>query len=536
MRLAGLVVCGMLVAGCQAHLYNQENDKQAALLKEKIAAVKFDDTFKTARDNHKVLSDSILQSDLRASQLRAQFDLLQVIAKPMDDSTSGLSTVIAKRWDELAKPVRLDSSAIGQTLVEGLEAYDPQSQPARFLRGRKLTLLIRVTAKIPDCAAKTNADGSFQLDPQGRPVPALPAPADIVKGVPPDQVGSVQADYNGFVSACRTLLVKQHALDRLFERDGAGEIAMALKAWRRQNAIHTAATAAIGQLKSNYEALDKQYKDALEDIKKKQPQAEEKAKDLLKKAGEALEKLAEVQDNDVAKDLGLAMVSEERIAKLEEILALLNAGEKTPESEQKLSEDVRGKLTVIAGLPSMVDSVSELYAAASKARLTPLKLELAVQQQILIAAQRNLAHELSEVDFLRRVYLSRLRAALQIHDAHAFKTGLSKDFPRDKPLYDAMGGDLVKAEDRKKLLNALANLYRADAKYLAMGRAAPIEAAARVYQRNLDADESALAEWKSLIDGETAILSEYHAAGVKPESLGQLASLLALIWIGVGVN
>ncbi len=532
MRLAGLVVCGGLVAGCGARLYNQENDKQAALLKEKISAVKFDDTFKTARENHKVLSDTMAESAAAALRKTAELKLLRIVStgRPIEGRPDGrLQPTLRDAWSKVAGSLPANNASNRTTLRAGVAAYELGSEPSQVALGAAA----RVSAFGPKpkaCEAKRDAGGK-PVFANGEIVLTLPTAAEYIADVKSPHF-TLSTLYDQYLTACRQLLVGLPgqagliSLETLFEGAGSGSAKSALDQWRTAHVNHMALRDAALAAKKQYDIDKKAYQTALDALDKSKPGAVDAAKKLAEKAGKALKAVETVNEH------GVELASKERIEELREIISLLSSDGKddaAAPSASTLTDKTRKHLAAISEIPELIDDTAQLFIDARKARLTPLKLELAYQQQLLSNAQRAVELALNDVKRQQQLFLAYAKYAREIDLAIEAAARVPL---RDEPLYRAT----FNKDEGKNLQTALRHYFTAEYLHRVEIDALNYTSVAETFQRSVNADEASLAQWRTLVEGETIILSEYHASGVKPESLGQLFASLMLLAIAIGVN
>ncbi len=541
MRLAGLAVCGVLTAGCQAHLYNQENDKQAALLKEKIAAVKFDEPIKAARDNHKAISEAIAVSLDRQLAADAKLLLLDQITSALSIE-KGFAATIDKRLDDVVGPSAVTVLGFYGSLNRTTSSYEPNS-PGNLAVRRRANILVRNGGPEPKiCAVKLLDSGVPAKDINGNLMPDLPSQQDYESMLSEQRVAMKKAAAAAFMEyafECTRLLQERYKLESEFENATGKQVNTALKNWQlAQKNFLSGQRLAESALKS-YRALEKDYKNLLKERAGRRVDLDKKTDELFKKAADALEKASKI--NGIAGDHGLKLVAEERIAEIQEILSLLsgdeNAVRPTDVETPTLDDDVRQHLLAVAKLPAIADQINTLLNSGETARLAPLRLELAYQKQVLVNAQRNIDLALADVEVRKNEYLTVLRSIERLLYA---RSNLATDVDRTKSIH-AILGSASKSPDKltkeqTNVLNALTAYYDSEARHGAAAKRVRFNQTAAAFQRNLDTDEMALAQWKTLVEGEAIILSDYHSAGIKPESLGGLLSAIMLGLVAYGVN
>jgi hypothetical protein len=325
------------------------------------------------------------------------------------------------------------------------------------------------------------------------------------------------ADYQQMASDCKSLDAQSEALISSFDR---GSVRGKARAIDRVVAARKTYDEQKAEVSKNIEDAKNSLKslEGTKPGKSKLDAVETEADALLKKIETAR------QVNELA---GTEVLAKEKLDRLEAILARL-AGS-TEESELKLSKDELLGIGLVRALPGLRDEAKAMLTGAAKPRLTPLiaaidyqKLLLAkieavqqIEQKRLSLSEAQLNAELDEAlawaQVLKRIHEGRW-AGQSIGDLNAKLKGAEKG-----KLYEALAiyGDGVReARVSQAVLNS---------------RQLAIE-----YELNLINSRFAAAQWDSLMDMTSKILSEYHAAGIKKEEIAEFLKALGLVTIGVG--
>jgi hypothetical protein len=566
--LSAALICGL--GGCSFQLYDKEKDEQAKALKTGLAAVSFDEVFATAQANHNAVSEATNAAHHRLAELGAKNKLFTVLtSKGTLSEEDGFQFTLAARWAELmcedadgcAEPSQVAEewrqkfcenpspfNEICQTweinrlpvrfsrIVElGITDYDPNSLriPGLRLADSADNVLIAAGRKAPKCAAMPIADDD--LDKPVRmlppPVPAIPGTEDFIRPLSQAAKSQTRPIYDDYIRICQETLDAQYGLTWLVGENALSGIGMSWTDWHTAADELTKLQIEMRKSQALYDADNAAYKQALKEIAESKPGAEDRAEELLGKAGKALDAVAAVND------FGIEFAAEERLKALREIIAILGGkGGASGTDKSVLTDDVRKNLAAVANLPHLVDESADLFAAAEEARLSPLVLELAYQEQVLKAVKLRIAAKEAEVERRRQFYFAAV--------AEAGKIGFAQERLADaqgiegfaqRPLYELL--EASPSAGQAALFDALTAYYESQVKFNQVQNKLLFDESAAAFQRNLDENQIALNQWLTLSKSDSDILAAYFAAGVKPEDVAALlVQLLGLGGIAVGVN
>jgi hypothetical protein len=570
------IALACMLGGCSSFdLYDKQKDDQAKAMKDGVAAVSFANVFNDARARHAAMSDAIAAQHQRLAEANAKLKLLAVLGSTESLShQAGLQGVLQAKWGALtcskagdpgcATPSQravawaaefcpddknplclLDGPPqYSQIVAQGLIDYDPNSLQ-RFQRDAKngaSQVMALALKPAPNCVATQPIDSSQPAGVLPKPTPAMPSPEEYEKSLPPDRIAAADLYELVYWPRCEQLLMAQYRLDWLMQSAPQSGIGAALQAWRDAREALNEKQKAANAARAKYDELNQAYKDALKELEADLPGAEDKAKDLLKKAGAALDalngilELGEKRENPV----GAAAQADERIQQLREIVAALGGAGTGGDAESALSADVRNHLAAIATLPRLIDDSAEMFEEAEQARLAPLMLEISYQEQVAIGAKRRVAAEVDDVERKKAAYFTLVAQAGKIAEAQERLdvAMLALEGAGSRRLYELLNGaNGSPTPAQEALLDALAIYYESEVKHELAIQKIAYQTAAASYQRNLDEDEIALNEWLALARSDSQILAAYFASGMKAEDIAALlVQLVGLGGIAVGVN
>lgn len=561
------------LAACSFQLYDKEKDDQAKAMRAGLAGVSFDEVFSTAQANQDAVSDATNAAYQRLAEVGARNKLFTVLtSKGTLGEEYGFQSTLAERWavlmcedpagctepsqvaeewrqkfcenpspfNEICQTWEVDRLPVRfSRIVElGISDYDPNSLriPGLRVADSADNVLIAAGRKAPECAAKPIADDDLDKPVRllPRPEPAIPSTEDFVRALSPAAASQTRPIYDDYIRICQETLDAQYGLTWLVGASALSEIGMAWTDWHVAADELTKLQIEMRQGQARYDADNTAYKQALQAIAESKPDAEGKAEALLGKAGKALDAVAALND------FGIEFATEERLKALREIIAILGGNSQASGKDKSaLTDEIRSNLAAVANLPHLVDESGELFAAAEEARLSPLVLELAYQEQVLKAVKLRIAAKEAETERRRQFYFAAVAEAGKIAFAEerlADARGL-EGFEQ-RPLYELLkGADSAPSAEQTALLDALTAYYESQVKFNQAQNKLLFDEAGAAFQRNLDENQVALNQWLALSKSDSDILAAYFASGVKPEELAALlVQLIGLGSIGVGVN
>ena len=571
--LFSIALVGIL-GGCSFDLYDKQKDEQAKAMKDGLATVSFANVFNDARARHAAVSDAIAAQYQRLAEANAKLKLLAVLGTTETLSSQvGLQGVLQDKWAiltcnkagdpncaapsqraaawatefcpddknglcrEAGPPVRYS-----EIVAQGLVDYDPNSLQ-RFQRDAKngaSQVMALALKPAPTCVATQPIDAQ-QPGALPKPVPAMPTPEEYERSLPDDRFAAAGVYETVYLPRCKALLMAQYRLDWLMQASPQSGIGAALQAWRAARESLNEKQMAANAARAEYDASNQAYKAALAELEADLPDAEDKAKALLKKAGGALDALSGMikLGQKVENPVGTAAQADERIQQLREIVAALG-GAKSAGDKSTLSPDVRTHLAAIATLPRLIDDSAEMFEEAQAARLAPLMLEISYQEQVAIGAKRRVAAEVENVERMKAAYFTLVAQAGKIAESRERLDAGIGLLPgaESRRLYELLNGaNRNPTPAQEALLDSLAIYYETEVKQELAVQKIQYQSAAVAYQRNLDEDEIALNEWLALARSDSQILSAYFASGMKAEDIAALlVQLVGLGGIAVGVN
>jgi len=275
------------------------------------------------------------------------------------------------------------------------------------------------------------------------------------------------------------------------------------------------------------------------------PKAREKVAKAAKEVEEYVKQLSDAQDN-----FSVKFLSDERKLSLDRFLAAVagtKAGEPPPEGASKAA-------VALILFPDLVDQTAQSLVDAKKPTLVPLVLRKQYEQIRSDAAGRGIAAQEATVAIIRHKLEVQTRRVEKYLMAGNGLAAVDEKFLRMTPvavmskvensLPDAESdrhlkpgaskmGDL---EQRKTILRAAGEYL--DAETRMKGEVGKLEyrQMSTKHERALALAESNALQWEALIGSAVDQLTDYGAAGIKPEMIVALLNSLTLLWIGIGVN
>jgi hypothetical protein len=501
-----LLAVSLTLSGCGSlRLHSDTRQKQGEAAASAWKEVDLKAVFAAERLNQAKLLDAEIQSwnnqfataheneirrlaSLQVSQYRKQYDALltRLVGSVADD----------KRRADVLKSLGEAKRALG---VER-DAQDSLVRAMSFLQsgGAQKFTCEQLTARDQEVVGGWKAKN-----------PDLAKSADVVGGI-----NAARADCTKISQAQSNYLV---AIDSFH----VGEIWERADAWKQAHIRLLAIQAQVDAATISLNAAQAAYDTEVANLKKGKSTVE-MVKDKADDLSSALAALEGVQGV-----FGVEIATEERIKRIDDLLASLKSGE-------PLDTDSASRLEVAMSMfPKIKDDLGAIKQAKNGRAAVPLLLQRDIEQAKLNAAAAEVARKKQDIELLSGMVEATVRQADSVKTAN--------DHLQRVPMTSA--GDQLSVvfsklnpNEKRELLESTVYYFDAFSRRRALIQAMEMRRRGLVYDTSTDLSEVNASVWSALINATVTQAAEFSSLGIKADDIDKILGLIGLFYIGHGVN
>lgn len=562
----GALVC--MLMGCSTlHLHNSAADAEATSAKTDFDASKITESIKLSR----TIFDALDTKEIEAFRALNVAERNTTLLSLLSDSGTARQRVVGNGFvarfnyfvDNRLQQLTGNSANADVLTSQITDAVQAESDAAGVEQEARAQLVDRspAFASMPACSAD---------------VSALKDSNDLSKAVALLEMPDLKPKHAGLVPSwisaiknlgieCTKLIESRNDLNKLKTQFG-GQLQKALDNRAEQDRLLTLsqdqAKAATGRLRTAIKALTDAQKAAKEsqaiddltcDLSKPVPAAAAEATDAPAKKNKLCKALADLQQLE---DIGIKVLSEERLEKINAILAALS-GATPPTAEEKAA--LEPGLILLSTSRRLSHAWAQYRKSGDKQfpALEPLLIDKGITTAQLEYAKSGVKLAESRVIYAKAYEEATLQEVRMLAKAKAEIASLGVPPAPDTPcnsatptVFCASVSDVL---SDKKFDKALANgaervsrrVYRALAQLsesYSVARNAQLEAELHLidteYRVALSRSEASLASWNTLLSVPVDQLKTYHAGGIKPLEAATLTAQVvqALAAVGIAVR
>ncbi|MEJ8839330.1 hypothetical protein [Ramlibacter sp. AN1133] len=504
-----LAACGHL------QLHSDLRQKQGETALSAWHAVDLKGFFAAERTNEAKILEQELASTEKLAVVRRELEIRKLARTPVRS--------LPKVYDEALLPLVLDDpnavtpqarAQFEEALRTARNAHNAQQALQRQL-DRDMSFLQEMGAPRFSCAQLLDADQAI---------------VDAWKTREPARAAAAGGRLRDVARHCHSIAAQEVAARAAVARLTGGRIQTIASAMQAAQQARAQREQAADTARKAYEAALKEYNAEVESAKAGTSTVE-KAGAAAVKAASALQRVEQLQNA-----LSEEFVSEERIKKIEALLASLKAGTILD------TEDASKAQIAISFFPTIADDIRAIRQARKGRAAVPLLIQRDIDMARLNAAKARLANEQQDIA------LSSAELGATLVQANTYVNARNRLFGEPVKGMPAVvtvapAGATVAAawsdlqpDQRIALLESTSLYLDAFGRQQAEADAAATRRFALAKERAIAMSEINAGMWSSLIGATVDQAAEFGALGIKASDIAPILNLLGLLYIGRGVN